>query len=34
MLTPHFSGVYVTGTGAFYPGEAVGTDQITSTSRR
>ncbi len=28
MLTPHFSGVYVTGTGAFYPGEAVGNDQI------
>jgi 3-oxoacyl-[acyl-carrier-protein] synthase-3 len=28
MPTPHFNGVYVTATGAFYPGDAVGNDQI------
>ena len=28
MHTPHFNGVYVTATGAFYPGDAVGNDQI------
>jgi 3-oxoacyl-[acyl-carrier-protein] synthase III len=28
MLAPHFTGVYVTATGAFYPGEPVGNDRI------
>src|SRR5262245_66019372 len=28
MPTPHFHGVYLTATGAFYPGDPVGNDQI------
>ena len=28
LSMPHFNGVYLTGTGAFYPGDAVDNDQI------